>query len=53
VHRHAVDVHGAGAAVAGVTAFLDGEMAMLTQERAQALARAGLGPDPGSIDAHQ
>ena len=40
MHRLAVDQHGAGAAVAGVAAFLDAEMAELAQERAQALAGA-------------
>ena len=38
MHRLAVDQHGAGAAVAGVAALLDAEMAELAQERAQALA---------------
>ena len=37
VHRLAVDQHGAGAAVAGVAALLDAEMAEFAQERAQAL----------------
>ena len=40
VHRLAVDQHGAGAAVAGVAAFLDAEMPELAQERAQALSGA-------------
>ena len=39
MHRLAVEQHGAGAAVAGVAAFLDAEMSELAQERAQALAR--------------
>ncbi len=38
MHRLAVDQHGAGAAVAGVAALLDAEMAEFAQERAQALA---------------
>ena len=37
MHRLAVDQHRAGAAVAGVAAFLDAEMAELTQKRSQAL----------------
>ena len=37
MHRLAVDQHGAGAAVAGVAALLDAEMAEFAQERAQAL----------------
>ncbi len=41
MHRLAVEQHGAGAAVAGVAAFLDAEMAELAQERAQALPGAG------------
>ena len=40
MHRLAVEQHGAGAAVAGVAAFLDAEMAELAQERAQALPGA-------------
>ncbi|MGY4503057.1 hypothetical protein ACVWYH_007014 [Bradyrhizobium sp. GM24.11] len=40
MHRLAVEQHGAGAAVAGVTAFFHPEMAKLAQERAQALADA-------------
>ena len=44
VHRLAIDHHGTGAAIAGVAAFFDAEIAELAQERAQALAgaRAGL-----------
>ena len=38
MHRLAIDQHGAGAAVAGVAALLDAEMAELAQEGAQALA---------------
>src|SRR5258705_10116925 len=37
MHRFAVEQHGAGAAIAGVAALLDAEMAELAQERAQAL----------------
>ena len=42
VHRLVVEQHGAGAAVAGITALLDAEMAELAQERAQALPGARL-----------
>src|SRR5206468_8985913 len=42
VHRLAVEQHGAGAAIAGVAAFLHAEMAEFAQERPQALARARL-----------
>src|SRR5205085_8575759 len=42
VHGSAVDVHGAGAAVAGVAALLDAEVAAFAQVGAQALAGAGL-----------
>ena len=41
VHRLAVDQHGAGAAIAGVAALLDAEMAELAQKGAQALPGAG------------
>ena len=40
VHRLVVEQHGAGAAVAGIAALLDAEMAELAQERAQALPGA-------------
>ena len=40
VHGLAVEQHAAGAAVAGVAAFLDAEPSELPQEGAQALARA-------------
>ena len=40
MHRLAVEQHGAGAAIAGVAALLDAEMAELAQERAQALPGA-------------
>ena len=43
VHRHAVHVHRAGAAVAGVAALLHAEVALLAQERPQALAGPGFG----------
>src|SRR5262249_7706441 len=39
---HAVDINGAGAAIALVAAFLDAEPAMLAQESAQTLARCRL-----------
>src|SRR5690606_14268595 len=42
VHGDAVDVHGAGAAVARVAALLHAERALLAQVGPQALARAGL-----------
>src|SRR5262245_34742429 len=42
MHRLAVEQHGAGAAVAGIAAFLDAEMAELAQEGAQALPGARL-----------
>ena len=42
MERHAVQPHGAGAAVALVAAFLDAEPAVLAQERSEALARRGL-----------
>ncbi len=42
MHRLAVEIDRAGAAVAGVAAFLDAEPAELTQERAQALPGGGL-----------
>jgi hydroxymethylglutaryl-CoA reductase len=48
--RNAVEEDGAGAAIAAVAAALDGEMSMLAQQRAQALARAGLGPDRLAVD---
>ena len=38
MHRLAIEQHGAGAAVAGIAAFLDAEMTELAQECAQALA---------------
>jgi hypothetical protein len=38
VHRLAVEQHRAGAAVAGVAALLDAEMAELAEKSAQALA---------------
>ncbi len=37
-HWLAIEEHGAGAAIAGIAAFLDAETAELTQEGAQALA---------------
>ena len=40
VHRRAVHVHGAGTAVAAVAALLDAQVALLAQERPQALAGA-------------
>ncbi len=43
MERHAVQPHGAGAAIALVAAFLDAEPAMLAQECSEALARRGLG----------
>src|SRR3954463_4528995 len=54
MHRLAVQQHGAGAAIAGVAALLDAEMAELAQERPQALAclrrlRKGFAFD---LDAH-
>src|ERR1700737_3643892 len=42
VHRLAVEQHGAGAAISGVAAFLDAEMAEVAQERTQALPGARL-----------
>ncbi len=39
MHRLAVEMDGAGPAIAGVAAFLDAEPAELAQERAQTLAR--------------
>jgi hypothetical protein len=41
VHRIAVEEHGAGAAVAGVAAFLDAEVPEIAQKRSQALPRSG------------
>ena len=41
MHRLAVQIDGAGAAIAGVAALLDAEMAERTQERAQTLSRGG------------
>ena len=38
MHRVAVQQHGAGAAIAGIAAFLDPEPAELSQERAKTLA---------------
>ncbi len=38
MHRLAIEIDGAGAAIAGVAAFLDAEMAELAQEGAQALS---------------
>src|SRR3954468_22378966 len=42
MHRLAVEQHGAGAAIPGVAALLDAEMAELAQERSQALPCARL-----------
>ena len=42
MHWLVIEQHRAGAAIAGVAAFLDAEMAELAQERAQALPGAGL-----------
>src|ERR1700730_9349836 len=42
MHRLSIEQHGAGAAVAGVAAFLDAEMPKLAQEGAQALPGAGI-----------
>src|SRR3954462_14760460 len=50
MHRLAVDQHRAGAAVAGVTTFLDAEMAELAQEGAQALAGARLFREFAAVD---
>jgi hypothetical protein len=52
VHRHAVDVHGAGAAVAGVAALLDAEAALLAQVRPQALPGAGRLVVVGPVDSY-
>src|SRR5450631_3353682 len=41
MHRLAIDQDGAGAAVSGVAALLDAEMAGFAQERAQTLSGAG------------
>ena len=38
MHRLAVEQHRAGAAIAGVAAFLDAEMSELAQESAQTLS---------------
>ena len=50
VHRLAVERHRAGAAVAGVAAFLDAEPAEPAQEGAQALAGRGLGIGRLTVD---
>ncbi len=50
VHRLAVERHRAGAAVAGVAAFLDAEPAELAQEGAQALPRRRLGLRQLAVD---
>src|SRR5690606_20735656 len=52
VHGDAVDVHGAGAAVARVAALLHAERALLAQEGPQALARAGLALGGAAVDRH-
>ena len=53
VHGYAVDVHGAGAAVACVTPLLDPHPALLAQERTQALTRPGGVARLDAVDAHQ
>ncbi len=53
VHRDAVDVHGARAAVAAVAPLLHAERALLAQVGAQALARAGLGAGRAAVDRHR
>ena len=50
VHGLAVDEHAAGAAVAGVAAFFHAEPSELTQEGAQALARARRRGGIGAVD---
>ncbi len=50
VHRGAVHVDGAGPAVAAVAALLDTEVALLPQERPQALARPRFGLRSGPVD---
>ena len=52
VHGHPADVHGTGAAVAGVAPLLHPEPALLTQEGAQALARRGRRARWHAIDDH-
>ena len=47
MHRHAVEPDGAGAAIAGIAAFLDAEAAVLAQEGAQALAGSGVAANRG------
>ena len=50
VHRCAVNVDGAGAAVPAVAALLDAKTALFAQERAQALAGARLGVRCCAVD---
>ena len=52
VHRGAVHVDGAGPAVAAVAALFDAEVALLAQERPQALPRPGLGLRRSAVDRH-
>ena len=50
MNGHAVEPHGAGAAIAGVAAFLDAEHAAIAQEGAQALSRRRLGGKQLAVD---
>ena len=50
MHGHAVHMHGAGAAVAGVAAFFDAEGILFAQQSAQALARARRGFDGHAVE---
>jgi hypothetical protein len=50
MNGHAVEPHGAGAAIAGVAALLDPEYAPVTQEGAQALSRCWLGGKQFAVD---
>jgi hypothetical protein len=52
VHRDAVHVHGAGAAVAGAAALLHAEPPLLAQERAQAPAGARPAGGGDAVDIH-
>ena len=52
VYGHPADVHGTGAAVAGVAPLLDPEPALLTQEGAQALPGRGRRARRHAIDDH-
>ncbi len=53
MHGLPVDMHGAGAAIAGVATLFHAEMAHAAEERAQALAGAGVDLRGGAVHADQ